>query len=76
MDSNSLLPKTFSGAVVPRFEDLNNQLKLNTDTDTQRHRHTQAFVCHYFIPASTSTQKMYFVGHLGDSSVEWLMIDS
>lgn len=29
MDANSLLPKTFSGKVVPRFGDFSNQLKLN-----------------------------------------------
>lgn len=29
MDANSLLSKTFSGKVVPRFGDFNNQLKLN-----------------------------------------------
>ena len=36
MDSNSFLPKSFSGAVVPRFGDLNNQLK-------HEHRHMHLF---------------------------------
>ena len=61
-DSKSLLPKMFSGTVVPRFGNLNNQLKLNTDIDTHTDRHTCTCTlgCQYFYSGKHSHLKNSF----------------